>query len=222
MVLREWEFSQRTWISIDFFWNFTKKNGCPVYLQVVRYPKKKLGSNDIPMIQFDLRGSSLRREGNFRNSSVSTVSNGTKTLPETNIALLVGRQAFPFGFRPIFSGELLVFLGVYSPENQHVPWKSMVGRCIPYWNGHFLGAMLVSGRVKISSQDTGKSWTADIHRHRQHPSNISTVKASFIHLIDQHPLSIPRSFANCRHVLSCKKLLKCQMLYNDMKFYIWF
>ena len=59
------------------------------------------------MIQFDLRSCSLRREGNFRKSSVSTVSNGTKTLPETNIALLVGRRSFPFG-EAYFSGELLV------------------------------------------------------------------------------------------------------------------
>ena len=27
----------------------------------------------------------------------------------------------------------------------------MVGRCIPYWNGHFLGDMLVSGRVVIQN-----------------------------------------------------------------------
>ena len=27
----------------------------------------------------------------------------------------------------------------YSPEKlTNVPWKSLVGRCIPYWNGHFL------------------------------------------------------------------------------------
>jgi len=39
MVLREWEFSQRTWISIEFLGTFKKKNGCPVYLQVVKYPK---------------------------------------------------------------------------------------------------------------------------------------------------------------------------------------
>ena len=29
--------------------------------------------------------------------------------------------------------------GKYSPENEHVPWKSMVRRCIPYWNSPFLG-----------------------------------------------------------------------------------
>ena len=32
-------------------------------------------------------------------------------------------------------------------SNEHVPWKSMVGRCIPYWNGPFLGDMLVFGDV---------------------------------------------------------------------------
>ena len=31
----------------------------------------------------------------------------------------------------------------YSPENQHVPWKSMVGRCIPYWISPVLRDMLV-------------------------------------------------------------------------------
>ena len=43
----------------------------------------------------------------------------------------------------IFWGSSRSFFRVYSPENQHVPWKSMVGRCIPYWNGHFLGDILV-------------------------------------------------------------------------------
>ena len=32
----------------------------------------------------------------------------------------------------------------YSPENSHVPWKSIVGRCISYWNSPFLGDELVS------------------------------------------------------------------------------
>ena len=37
----------------------------------------------------------------------------------------------------------------YTPENQHVPWKSMVGRCISYWTDPFLGDMLVFGRVHL-------------------------------------------------------------------------
>ena len=38
---------------------------------------------------------------------------------------------------------------IYSPENWHVPWKSMVGRCIPYWNSPFLGGMLVFHGVSL-------------------------------------------------------------------------
>ena len=44
---------------------------------------------------------------------------------------------------------------IYSPENQHVPWKSMVGRCIPYWNGPFSGDMLVFWGVEYR---TSKTW----------------------------------------------------------------
>ncbi len=33
-----------------------------------------------------------------------------------------------------FSGAVFVGIWVYSPDNWHVPWKSMVGRCISYWN----------------------------------------------------------------------------------------
>ena len=36
---------------------------------------------------------------------------------------------------------------IYSLENQHLPWKAMVGRCISYWNSPFLGDMLVFGGV---------------------------------------------------------------------------
>ena len=38
---------------------------------------------------------------------------------------------------------------MYSPENEHVPWKSMVGRCTSYWNSPFLGDMFVFGGVYI-------------------------------------------------------------------------
>ena len=31
----------------------------------------------------------------------------------------------------------------YPPENQHIPWKMMVGRCISYWNSPFWGDMLI-------------------------------------------------------------------------------
>ena len=37
----------------------------------------------------------------------------------------------------------------YSPENQHVPWKSMVGRCVSYWNTPFLEDMLVFWGVSM-------------------------------------------------------------------------
>ena len=47
---------------------------------------------------------------------------------------------------------------IYSPENQHVPWKSMVGRCIPYWNGPFLGDMLVFWGVEYR---TSQNMTVD-------------------------------------------------------------
>ena len=41
------------------------------------------------------------------------------------------------------------FGGFYSPENLHVPWKPMVGRCIPYWNSPCFGDMLVFGGVPL-------------------------------------------------------------------------
>ena len=38
----------------------------------------------------------------------------------------------------------------YNPENQQVPWKSMVGRCISNWNSpFFLGNMLIFQGVSI-------------------------------------------------------------------------
>ena len=42
---------------------------------------------------------------------------------------------------------------MYTLENQHVPWKSLVGRCIPYWNSPFLGDMLVFGGVDGSDKN---------------------------------------------------------------------
>ena len=37
-------------------------------------------------------------------------------------------------------------LGMYGKTHQKpIPWKSMVGRCIPYWNGHFRGHVSFQG-----------------------------------------------------------------------------
>ena len=54
-------------------------------------------------------------------------------------------------FRTMFHTQRLhgtgIFTYMYSPENSHVPLKSMVGRCISYWNSPFLGDMFVFGGV---------------------------------------------------------------------------
>ena len=54
---------------------------------------------------------------------------------------------------PLYSSRCLTTKWpiIYSPENYHASWKSMVGRCIPYWNSPFLGDMLVFGGVWIIS-----------------------------------------------------------------------
>ena len=62
-----------------------------------------------------------------------------KSYPERKIEKHVTTHQF-------FGNPAVSFRGgvsKYSLENQHVPWKSMVGRCIFYWNSPFLGDMLV-------------------------------------------------------------------------------
>ena len=46
----------------------------------------------------------------------------------------------------------------YTPENEHVPWKIVVGRLLSFWNGPFLADMLVFRDVSWKSSEIIIVW----------------------------------------------------------------
>ena len=59
----------------------------------------------------------------------------------------------------------------YSPENYHVPWKSMVGRCISYWNSLFF-------REHVSFQGCNLNLEPNLSTQSHETKNLTSHSAS--------------------------------------------